>query len=281
MNAKTKVLAFMDPCVLYLATHDFICHKLEIANDERNIDVDAVASSFDTLSDFVVGLKVRVCHTGDPSVSPFLEAAKSIAGSRPIMVHMGRFPHTPSIETPTLLNALRGGDIITHAFRGASGVLSMSDGQPVAQFRDAVDRGVLLDIGHSATDFRFRDARRIVAAGYRPDTVSTDINIFNIDGPVISLHETMSKMLVLGFELGEVVAMTTVAPATAIHQEHRYGTLGVGREAEISVLEMVEGDAALTDGFEKVVADRRMVPVGCVRAGEWIRATAGLLPQPA
>ncbi|MGD9792666.1 MAG: amidohydrolase/deacetylase family metallohydrolase [Acidimicrobiia bacterium] len=277
---QTKVLSFMDPCTLYLATHDFICHKLEIANDERNIDVDAIAAMFEALPEFIVGLKVRVCHTGDPTRSPFLDAAKSVAGARPIMVHMGRFPHTPSIETPTMLDALRPGDIITHAFRGASGVLSLSDGQPIAEFRDAVERGVLLDIGHSATDFRFRDARRLVAAGYRPNTVSTDMNIFNIDGPVISLHETMSKMLALGFDLTDVVAMATTAPAAALHLSDRYGTLEVGREAEISVFEMIEGEALLTDGYETVAADRRLVPIGCVRAGEWIRATAGLLPQP-
>ena len=34
------VLAFMDPCQLYLATGDFICHKLRIADDERNLDLD-------------------------------------------------------------------------------------------------------------------------------------------------------------------------------------------------------------------------------------------------
>ena len=65
-------------------------------------------------------------------------------------------------------------------------------------FRDAVERGVRLDVGHSATDFRFRDARRLIDAGYQPDTISTDLNIFNIDHPVVSLPETMSKIWALG-----------------------------------------------------------------------------------
>ena len=276
---RTKILSFVDPCVLYLATHDFICHKLEIANDVRNIDQDAIVAAFEALPDFLVGLKVRVCHSGDPKFSPFLEAAKEVAGDLPIMVHMGRFPHTASIDTPTLLKALRGGDIITHAFRGASGVMSLQDGLPIPEFRDAVERGVLLDIGHSATDFRFRDARRLVAAGYRPNTVSTDMNVFNVDGPVVSLPETMSKMLVLGFDLSEVVAMATIQSADAIHMGDRYGTLDVGREAEISILKFDEGEAHLTDGFETVISEHRLVPVGCVRAGEWIRATAGLIPE--
>ena len=54
------------------------------------------------------------------------------------------------------------------------------DGKAVPQFRDAVDRGVVLDIGHSGTDFRFREARRLFDQGFRPDTISTDLNIFNV-----------------------------------------------------------------------------------------------------
>ena len=273
---RTRVLAFMDPCSLYLATHDFICHRLEIANDPRNLDLDAAAEALETHADYVVGFKVRACHTGDPSVSPFLEGAKSVAGDRPIMVHLGRFPFTPTIDTPTLLEALRPGDIITHAFRGASGELDPSTGQPVPAFREAMARGVRLDVGHSATDFRFRDARRLFEAGYLPHSISTDLNVFNIDEPVRSLAETMSKVWALGVELADVVAMASTGPAASIHRDHELGTLGAGRQAEVSVLRVEEGPAELSDGFEVLVADRRLVPVGCVRGGTWIDAVAGL-----
>ena len=274
---RTRVLSLVDPCVLYLATHDFICHKLEIANDTRNLDLEAAAAALE-LPD-VVGFKVRVCHTGDPSVSPFLEGAKSVAGDAPIMVHLGRFPHTPSIATPVLLDALRPGDIITHAYRGASGAIRPGTDEVIPEFRDAYDRGVRLDIGHSATDFRFHDARRLLAAGFRAHTASTDLNVFNIDRPVVSLAETMSKMLALGLALETVVAMATVEPAAAIHRGDEFGNLDVGRSAEVSVLRLQDGPAHLSDGYETVVADQRLVPVGCVRACGWIPATAGLHPE--
>jgi len=269
---QTKVLAFMDPNVLYLATHDFICHKLEIANDLRNLDLEAAEAAFAAHPDFLVGCKVRACHVGDPQVSPFLEAAQAVAGDRPVMVHLGRFPHTPTIETSALLRQLRAGDIITHAFRGASGVLEVGTGQPTAEFRDAMERGVRLDIGHSATDFRFRDARRLLEAGYRPDTISTDLNIFNVGGPVFSLPETMSKIWALGVELSDVIAMATINSATAIHREHLYGTLEPGRAAEVSVLRIDDGPALLSDGHETITAGRRLTPIGCVRGGTWIAA---------
>src|SRR6185295_19146152 len=93
-DVRTRVLAFMDPCQIYFATKDFICHKLEIANDERNLDADSTAAALVENADVVIGLKVRACHTADPHSSPFLETAKAVAGERPIMVHLGRFPHT-------------------------------------------------------------------------------------------------------------------------------------------------------------------------------------------
>jgi dihydroorotase len=275
---KTKVFAFMDPNVLYLATHDFICHKLEIANDVRNLDLEAAAELLERHPDRIVGFKVRACHTGDPTSSPFLEGAQQVAGERPVMVHLGRFPHTASITTGALLEQLRAGDVVTHAFRGASGALGRPSRLPTDEFRTAADRGVRLDVGHSATDFRFRDARELIDAGYPPDPISTDMNRFNIDHPVVSLPETMSKILALGVDLVDVVAMATVEPAATIRRSHELGTLDTGRAAEISVLRLVEGPAALSDGYEVIQADARLVPVGCLRAGEWIAATGGLEP---
>jgi dihydroorotase len=272
-TTKTRVLAFMDPCQLYLATRDFICHKLEIANDERNLDLDVAAQMLEEHRDIVVGLKVRACSTSDPHRSPFVEGAKAIAGDRPIMVHLGRFPHTPSIGVDDLLGTLRGGDVITHAFRGASGVLD-GRGGVIPEFRDAVDRGVRLDVGHSGTDFRFEAARRLFDLGYLPNTISTDLNVFNIGGPVYSLPETMSKVWALGVPLPDVVAMVTTRTAATIGRSDELGALAPGRTAEVSVLRVEEGDAPLSDGYEELVAPRRLVPVGCLRAGVWHPARA-------
>lgn len=61
----------------------------------------------------------------------------------------------------------------------------------------------------------------------------------------------------------------------SLHQEHVMGTLDVGRAADVSVLDLVERPAELTDGYETVTAEERLVPTGCLRDGEWIEATAG------
>jgi dihydroorotase len=275
-EVATRVLAFMDPCQLYLATRDFICHRLEIANDERNLDLDSTAEALEEHADVVIGLKVRACSTTDPEVSPFVEGAKAVAGHRPVMVHLGRFPHTPTISTASLLATLRPGDVITHAYRGASGVLEADTGKAVPEFAAAVDAGLRLDVGHSATDFRFATARRLFDLGYLPTTISTDLNIFNIDGPVWSLAETMSKIWALGVPLTDVVAMVTANPAAVIDRAGELGQLAPGREADITVLRVDERPAELSDGFETMTADRRLTAVGCLRAGVWFDAVPTL-----
>ncbi|MEM7341735.1 MAG: amidohydrolase/deacetylase family metallohydrolase [Actinomycetota bacterium] len=267
-ETRSRILAFIDPNALYLATKDFICHKLEIANDLRNLNADELAASLERNADVVVGLKVRVTHTGDPEVSPFLDAAKE-ATDLPIMVHLGRFPHTPVIPPRRLLEALRPGDIVTHAFRGYGGLVS-SEGAVVPEFREAVQRGVILDVGHSGTDFRFREARRLFEQGYIPDTISTDLNIFNVGGPVFSLAETASKFLALGLDLTDVIPMITTNPAWAIQRSATLGSLEPGRGADATVFRVVDGPTRFNDGEEEVIGDQRLLPVGCVRNGHWI-----------
>jgi dihydroorotase len=268
---RTRVLAFMDPNQIYFATKDFICHKLEIANDERNLDVESACEAVAANADVVIGMKVRACYTDDPETSPFVAAAQRAAGDRPVMVHLGRFPFTPTISTSALLAVMRPGDVITHAFRGASGVLD-GGGKVTPQFRDAIDRDVRLDVGHSGTDFRFATARTLFDQGFLPTTISTDLNVFNIDAPVVSLPETMSKVWALGVALPDVIAMATVNPARVVHRENELGSLGPGRVADVTVLHIDEDPAELSDGYETMTAPRRLVPVGSVRAGAWIDA---------
>jgi len=144
------------------------------------------------------------------------------------------------------------------------------NGKALPEFRDAVDRGVVLDVGHSGTDFRFREARRLIDQGYQPDTFSTDLNIFNIGGPVFSLAENMTKMFGLGLELVDVVAMATTNVARAIRRLDEYGSLAVGRSAEISVLRLrTDGPFAVSDGHETIDSPIAVEPVGCVRRGVW------------
>ncbi len=271
-DVRTKVLALMDPCLLYLATKSFLPHRLHLADNLTNLDLDATMAMVADNADMIVGFKVRATTVGDPGSSPFLEAAKSVAGDLPIMIHLGSYPFTPSLSNLDAIAALRPGDIVTHAFRGHSGFPVQGGTSVAPQFADAIERGVKLDLGHSGSDFRFAAARELLALGYFPTTISTDLNLFNLEGPVFSLPHTMTKIWALGVPLAEVIAMATVNTAEAIHRSHEYGSLAVGRAAEVSVLRIAEGPVQLSDGYETLTTDQRLAPVGCLRAGEWIAA---------
>ncbi|MEM0953252.1 MAG: amidohydrolase/deacetylase family metallohydrolase [Pseudomonadota bacterium] len=272
-DLKTRVLAFMDPCKIYIATSDFICHKLRIADDENNLDLDVTKQVVEANRDVIVGFKVRAACTekSGPTVSPFLDAALSVSEDLPVMVHFGGFPHTPVIPALSVLNALRPGDIVTHAFRAGSGILD-EENQPLPDYVDAYERGVVMDIGHSSGDFHIGTARHLIELGYKPTTISTDLNAFNHDGPVFTLTETMSKLWNLGCELEEVIAMVTSQPARVLHRTESLGALSVGREADITMLSIEEGEFEFSDGFETMLALKRLVADGCWRAGEWHNA---------
>jgi dihydroorotase len=269
---ETKVFALMDPAQIYLANKGFICHQLNIAADERNLDLDVARQALDDNREVIVGFKVRATYTDDPKRSPFLAAAMVLAPELPIMVHFGEFPHTPVIDADTLLATLRPGDIVTHAYRGGGGQLD-GKGEPTATFRAAVERGVKLDVGHSGGDFHFPTARRLIERGFAPNTISTDLNVFNVSGPVHSMSTTMSKIWALGIPLIDVIRMNTVNAAAAIRKSGDYGTLGIGRSAEISLLRIETGKFALSDGHNNVKTDKRLRAVGCFRGGKYFEAT--------
>ena len=269
-STKTRVLAFMDPCKIYIATSDFICHKLMIASDINNLDIGLTKEVVAEHKDVIVGFKVRAVSVPgeDPSHSPFLEGALGISDDLPVMVHFGGFPHTAVIPPLTLLSQLRKGDIVTHAFRAGSGILDHQN-NPLPTYIDAYERGVVMDIGHSSGDFHFGTAKHLMSLGFQPKTISTDLNAFNFDGPVYNLTETISKIWALGASLTDVIAMVTSQAAEAIHKEELLGSLCAGRVADISMLKIEEGEFTLNDGFEKMETSKRLVAEGCWRKGEW------------
>jgi dihydroorotase len=131
-------------------------------------------------------------------------------------------------------------------------------------------------VGHGAGSFWFRHAVRAIAQGFIPDSISTDLHIKNVNGPVLDTLTTMSKFLNMGLSLQEVIYRTTVTPAQEIgHPE--LGTLDVGAEADVAVLALRKGDFVFTDcGRAKMRGDKRLECVLTVRKGEIVYDPRGL-----
>jgi dihydroorotase len=236
----------------------------------RHIDRAAALRTIEAHRDLIRGIKVRLSRDlVGANARVALKTAREAgeAAGLPIMIHVGDTP----IPLAEILSELRPGDVITHCYHGRKEGILDDRGTVTQAARRAAARGVLFDVGHGKGSFSFQVARRALAQGFRPGTISSDLHVYNLDGPVFDLATTMSKFLHLGLSLDEVVAMTTGAPAQLIGHDGALGTLRPGAVGDVTLLAVQEGPVTFEDAMgERLAGTRRLVPSGAVRAGRWV-----------
>jgi len=218
--------------------------------------------------DRIIGIKVRIGRvaSGPSGIAP-LDVAEQVADETglPMMVHIDEPP--PSYEA--VVARLRRGDVLTHCFRPFPNAPIDGEGRVKPAVLEARERGVIFDIGHGQGSFSWKTARAMMAAGFAPDTISSDVHALCINGPAFDLVTTMSKFLHLGMDLRAIVAATTVAPARALLRPE-LGTLRPGSVGDASILSLSEGAFPLVDVLgEAVTSPRRITAEGVVLAGRW------------
>lgn len=218
--------------------------------------------------DVIVGIKVRLGrHASGDHGSARLDVALDVAEETglPLMAHIDEAP--PTYEE--LLSRLRPGDVLTHAFRPFPNGPVTAQGRLKPIVREARERGVLFDIGHGMGSFSFNTARAMLAHGFQPDTISSDVHKLCINGPAFDQVTTMSKFLCLGMSLNEVVAASTINAAIALKRMD-YGTLKVGALGDATVLAVKDGAFDYVDvRGEHLLGARRIVSEGVVLRGRW------------
>jgi dihydroorotase len=226
--------------------------------------VEVVRGNLDT----IVGIKVRVgLHASQNSGVVPLDIARQAAEEvgLPMMVHIDHPP--PTLDD--VLARMRTGDILTHSFRPFPNNPSTAGGEVRKAVIDARERGVIFDIGHGMGSFAFKTANVMLANGFLPDCISSDVHALCIDGPAFDLLTTMSKFLCLGMKLTDVVRAATEAPAKALRREN-LGSLRPGSVGEASVLELKQGTFDYVDSTgEHLAGDQRLTAAGVVISGRW------------
>lgn len=107
--------------------------------------------------------------------------------------------------------------------------------------------------------------------GFYPDTISTDLHAESILRQQSDMPNCMPKMMLLGMSLQDAVLRATVNPAKAIKRYPELGTLGVGRGADIAVLELEAGVFAFKDAWPaKRLGTKRLECVLTVRDGQMV-----------
>ncbi len=218
--------------------------------------------------DLIVGIKVRLGRTasGTAGIVP-LDVAEEVADQTglPMMVHIDEPP--PSYEA--VVDRLRPGDVLTHCFRPFPNSPVNGKGEVKPALIAARKRGVLFDIGHGMGSFSWKTARAMMANGFPPDTISSDVHALCINGPAYDQVTTLSKFLALGMPLSDVIAASTVAAAKAINRPD-LGTLKAGSTGDASLLSLEEGSFPLEDvRGEVTTASQRLFAKGVVVGGRW------------
>jgi dihydroorotase len=196
-----------------------------------------------------------VSTVGPSGIEPMKRARDAAERcAMPIMVHIATAP--PAIAD--VLQLMRSGDILTHCFTGQSMKIVDDKGVPIEAIRKAIDKGIILDIGHGAGSFTYKTAEAALAAGLKPHVVSTDIHLLSIEGPMFDMPTCLSKLLVLGYSLGTAIELATAAPARILALEGR-GTLRPGAFADIALFHLLSGEFPLYDNVNEVRTGKELL----------------------
>jgi len=189
----------------------------------------------------------------------------------PLYFHIGEFQDTTP-EHPLADDAFRiaqSGDIITHIYHNHLGRIVDSDGTVLPVVKDAARRGVIFDIGFGGFNFDWNIAERAMGQGIAPHIISTDLQQFNVTGPVYSLANVMSVCMRLGFSAAEIIERVTAIPAKVLSLADRAGSLRPGMPADITVFKLERGDFTMTDTLRQTrKADARFVPTMAFKDGK-------------
>ncbi len=230
--------------------------------DLRLMDTANCAAVARANPDLIRGIKVRIGAgtSGSNGITPLYHALEAAdRAGLPVMCHIDQ----PPPRYTDVLTELRPGDTLTHCFRPFPNAPIRADGTVKEACCQARERGVLFDIGHGAGAFDFQVAEAMLAAGFPPDIISSDVHVLCVDGPAFDNMETMSKFLALGMPLPDIVRAVTHTPARALARPD-LGDLSVGSTGDATVMRLEEGSFEFTDVRRKIRTGRQRFAVDSI-----------------
>jgi len=219
--------------------------------------------------DVVVGVKARlsqsVAGTNDLEALRRAEEAAAPFGL-PVMIHIGQ-SYSPM---RAILPLLKRGDIVTHMYAPAPNGILDDQGRLFPDVTAARRRGVIFDFGNGTLDhFDWATVERATKQGFWPDTISTDWNVMSKTTGVVDFPNVMSKFIMFGMPLREIIASATVNAARVFPSFDDRGTLNVGAPADVAILELRDGTFEFVDNYKGTRTGRqRLFPAATVLAGK-------------
>jgi dihydroorotase len=289
-NAKTRVLPFVN-----VGSYAHTMPGLADVERLEEVDEKAIAACIAASPGFITGFKLRlVGPVAQDQPEELIRLCKKLSRDHglPLMVHIGDRPADfakAREATRFLLNAFDPGDILTHLATPHSGGVMIDEARTktVPELLEARARGVVLDPALGAGNFGFDLARQQADIGLIPDTVSSDLTAGGRTRVVYSLMECMGRFMAAGYTVEDMIRMSTANAAKALKLDDQIGALAVGREADVTILEVNNGRWKFVDTLGKeFTGEKALTPVLTIRAGEayepeWGPHPWGWLPEEA
>jgi dihydroorotase len=179
-----------------------------------------------------------------------------------------------------LTKYFRAGDIYTHMYGGRRGEQDPATKGPSRAMVEGRKRGVIFDVGHGGSSFRWATAAPLMKAGFIPDSISTDLHTSSMNAAMKNMLNVMGKFLAMGMSLDEVIARSTWNPAREIQLE-QLGNLSVGSPADIAVLRLEKGKFGFLDpAGGRIDGDRRLSCELTLRDGIVVHDENGMTGEP-
>lgn len=242
------------------------CNRVSELIDMRSIDVDRTLDVIEANRDVICGVKVRASGVivGGWGITP-AKIAKRVAeiSNLPLMVHVGE----PSPLIDEVFDILTPGDIVTHCFNGKRAG-SIRDTQALFNMAQRISReGVRMDIGHGQASFCFETARMAINKGLRPWSISTDLHLRNLRGPVFDMATTASKLIATGLPFDDTIDAITIRPRETMGLTTVPQT---GDMADFTLFRLDDCNQSVADSLgNSMVLEKMLEPVGTVIGTSW------------
>ncbi len=237
-RSRTRVLAFLN----------IVGVGMREGGLEQNLDDMEVQPTADMAlkhKGLIIGIKSA--HFNGKEWTPYERAVEvGRRASIPVMVDFGGNVKAGRTIDDLVNIYFRPGDIFTHMYGGVRGELAADRRGPSPGLVSGRKRGVIFDVGHGGGSFRWDAAVPMVRAGFLPDSISTDLHASSMNSGMKNMLDVMSKFLVLGMSLDDVIVRSTWHPAREI-QRTELGHLSVGAPADVAVLRRETGRFGFVD----------------------------------
>ena len=263
--SETRILAQMN-----ISSQGMLTEEIGEFEIPEYADVDKACRMIERHRDVVLGVKVRLTrHTivsERSGMLPLYRAREAAdAAGLPIMVHP-QDAWCDSIDD--ILKVMKGGDIMTHCYHDFPCGILDGEGRVRDSVRKAIAEGIVFDVGHGAGSFSWEVVEKALLQDVLPTTISSDLHVYNVNGPVYDLASVVTKFLHLGLPVEDAISRVTSVPAGIVGMQGEVGTLEKGAFGDAVVFELREGEFILEDSRGVVrTGSRSLVPVTVVKGG--------------